>query len=78
MDLALIIILTLSELVGLALVRQLWRRKREYLFSRVLWSLLLLIPVLGALLYLLAKQGPDAHSYDPEESTGHYDPGAGD
>lgn len=46
-----IILVVVLELAALILVVRLWVRRRHRLIPRILWSLFLLIPVFGLLMY---------------------------
>ena len=50
------------ECIGLVLIIRLWRRKRPIpLWQRCAWSLVLLAPVLGWLIYGFLASNPETH-----------------
>jgi hypothetical protein len=58
-----IIVLSFGELVGLIAIVRLWCRKRRMrVITRLLWSLLLLIPFFGILLFAFTRSDPEPHS----------------
>ena len=58
MDTFAIIGLAVLELVALIVVARLWICRRHRLIPRILWSLLLLVPLFGVLMYgFLANDG---------------------
>lgn len=63
------------ELVSVLLVARLWMRRKHGIATRVLWSLIILLPALGPLLYVFLSTDVDAHDYDPPDSTGDWEPG---
>jgi uncharacterized membrane protein YoaK (UPF0700 family) len=46
-----IILLAVLEFVALVVIARLWIRRRHRLVPRILWSLLLLVPLFGLLMY---------------------------
>jgi hypothetical protein len=72
-----IVALSLCEIVALTAIVHLWFRKRRTpTISRLLWSVVLLIPVVGVLFYSLTRSDPSAHPDDVPESTYGTDPDA--
>ena len=61
-----------AEAVGAFFIIRLWREKRRPLgiFSRVFWSLVLLIPFVGLILYGFCATDPDEHPYDTDTTSG--------
>ncbi len=56
-----------AEAVAFIFVWRLWlKRRKTSLASRVFWSVVLLVPVLGILLYGFCLSNPDEHPYDPD------------
>ena len=47
-----IMLLSILEVVALVVITRLWLRRRHRLVPRVLWSLILLIPLFGVLMYV--------------------------
>lgn len=78
MDTKLVIVLALFEMAALILVARLWLcRRRMRIVPRVFWSLVLLVPVFGLMLYALIHNDPDAHPEYMEESGSADDVGGG-
>jgi len=64
-----IIVLVVLESVGLLFIARLWLRKsRTPLWRRCLWSVVLLIPLLGVLYYGFTRPDPEAHADDVPET----------
>ncbi len=55
-------VLTILEIISLVMIWRLWRRgrKRPFLF-RCLWTLVLLVPVVGPLFYGFTAVAPEDH-----------------
>jgi hypothetical protein len=71
-----IVALSLCEVVALVAIVHLWiRRRRTRLITRLLWSVVLLVPLFGVLFYGLTRSDPEAHSDGVPESTYGTDPG---
>lgn len=63
MDLAFWILCGVSWLIALVCLFRLWRRK-DRLIVRLVWSLLLLVPILGPLFYAGFYRPPPVQSED--------------
>jgi energy-coupling factor transporter transmembrane protein EcfT len=63
-----IILLSLFEIVALIVAARLMARSRVRFLSRVLWSLVLLVPFFGLMLYLFLHEEPEAHPYTTGDS----------
>ena len=71
MSKARIIILFVLECISLVLIVHLWRRKpRPAVWYRCLWSLVLLVPLLGWILYGFVAINPETHSDELPEHWG--------
>jgi hypothetical protein len=72
-----IIILAAFETIGIFMVVRLWLKKtRKSIVHKMVWSVLLLIPLLGPLMYGFVSVDPSAHGEDVgDHSSGG---GAGD
>ena len=69
LDSSAILVLSLCEVAAVSVILHLWLRKRRMrIVTRVLWSLVLLVPLFGVLFYGLTRSDPDAHS---DELTDH-------
>lgn len=69
-------LLAVFEGVGAILIFRLWRAKaRKSLVFKIVWTLFLLIPLLGPLMYGFIVINPSSHGDDPSDSTGGIDPG---
>ena len=67
--------LILLEGISLLLILRLWRRKRNMpAWRRCLWSVVLLVPILGWLFYAFLTTNPDAHPDDLPERWGSQAP----
>ena len=51
MDRSAIIVFVVLEVMALIVVARLWLRRRHRIIPRILWSLLLLVPLFGLLMY---------------------------
>ena len=66
-----IVLLSISEVVALFFIARLWlKRGRLGAVARVFWSIILLVPVLGVILYGFCLNDPDAHPYDTDTTSG--------
>ena len=66
-----IILLVVLEMIALGVIIHLWlRRRRLRLWRRVLWSVVLLVPFAGILIYALTRSDPDEHPYDTDTTSG--------
>lgn len=64
------------EIVALYLIFRLWRRRSLGLISRVVWTLILLVPLIGLLIYGLIMCDPNdevagSSSHDAEDNPSH-------
>jgi hypothetical protein len=65
LDTPTIVALSICELVALLTIVNLWFRKRRMrVVTRLLWSVVLLVPLFGVLFYGLTRPDPDAHWED--------------
>jgi hypothetical protein len=66
-----IVIVAISEIAASFIICRLWskRRPRSITF-RIFWSLILLIPLLGPVLYFFITETPDEHPYDTDMMRG--------
>jgi hypothetical protein len=65
LDTPTIIALSICEFVALLTIVNLWFRKRRMrVITRLLWSVVLLVPLFGVLLYGLTRSDPEAHGED--------------
>jgi len=77
MSTAQIIVSAVFESIGLFVIFRLWTRKRKSsLLSRCFWSIVLLIPLLGLVLYGFVANSPEGHGeslpeYPPDTGSGH-------
>lgn len=46
-----ILLLAVAEVAALAIIARLWIRRRHHFVTRLLWSLILLVPLFGLLMY---------------------------
>ena len=70
LDTKAIVILSVCELAALIAIVRLWSRKRRMrVITRLLWSVVLLIPFFGLLFYGFTRSDPEGHSDDLPEST---------
>ena len=60
-----IILLALIELLGLFMIARLWLKSKTPLVKRILWSVILLIPLIGPMMYGFVSLDPSAHGEDP-------------
>ena len=57
-----LIVFAVLEMVALIVVARLWLRRRHHIVPRILWTFVLLIPVLGLLMYgFLSGVEPQKH-----------------
>jgi len=55
------------EVAGLFFVVRLWLRpRRTGVVARVIWSLILLVPLFGLIIYGFLRNDPDEHPYDTD------------
>ena len=55
MDIVGIILFLVFEVMALVVIARLWLQQRHRLVSRILWSLFLLMPLFGLLVYILSR-----------------------
>lgn len=67
MDKFTIIVIGVLELVTLIVIVRLWLCRRHRLIPRILWSIVLVVPVLGLLMYAFLASG------EPEKNPGRMD-----
>ena len=66
-----LIVFVVLECISLVFIVRLWRRKRKMPgWRRCLWSIVLLVPLVGWLLYGFNAIDPEAHSDDLPERWG--------
>jgi hypothetical protein len=58
-----VILSSLFEIVALIVIIRLWMRRRVKIFPRVLWSVILLVPFFGLLVYFFLHEEPEGHPY---------------
>jgi hypothetical protein len=62
MDKIFAILLLVAELGGVVVIVQLWTHApRPPLISRLLWSVILILPVFGLLFYIFLREVPEPH-----------------
>jgi hypothetical protein len=73
-----VITLSALECISLALIARLWRRKHKArVWQRCLYSVILLVPILGWVFYAFIAVHPEAHSDElPERWGGAAPPGS--
>ena len=59
MDTFIIIILSALEVVALFTIWRLWFRGHRHIISRILWSVVLLIPFFGLLMFVFVGSNPE-------------------
>jgi hypothetical protein len=65
LDTPTIVALSICEFVALFTIVNLWSRKRRmHVVIRLLWSVVLLVPLFGVLFYGLTRSDPEAHADD--------------
>jgi hypothetical protein len=72
MDLCAVIIITVLEIAGACVVARMWTRRKTRILPRLFWSVVLLVPFIGLLMYGFTKVDPEVHPYDSNEE----DPGS--
>jgi len=86
MNLLQIILFGVLEIVALIVTVRLWKRRRVKLVLRLLWSVVLLVPFFGLVVYVFLHEEPEGHPYTTDDSgwnvgskgNGGGDYGAGD
>lgn len=62
MDKLSVILFLVAELVAVAAIVYLWARSpKPSLTGRILWSILLLVPVFGLIFYFFLREEPEPH-----------------
>ena len=62
------------EVIALIVIARLWlKRRHKNLFLRLVWSIVLLVPLLGLLAYVFFTENPDEHPYDTDTMRGSVD-----
>ena len=59
-----ITMLAVFETVGLILIARLWRRPSGGWFRKIFWTVILLVPLVGPLLYCFITLNPSEHGDD--------------
>lgn len=60
-----------AELVGFIIVARIWlKRWHKNIWVRLIWSAVLLVPVLGVIAYFFLRENPDVHPYDTDTMQG--------
>jgi hypothetical protein len=68
MDVSVIAPLACAEAISIACVVHLWGWKRGHVVGKLAWSLLVLLPLAGPLLYFTVHDAPDRHRHaDPTD-----------
>jgi hypothetical protein len=63
--------LALSEIIELLVIARIWlKRRHRRLVVRLLWSVVLLVPVFGILIYFFLRDDPKPHPYDTDTMRG--------
>jgi hypothetical protein len=70
----------LAETVAFLVIWRIWARPgRRSVFARLFWSVVLLIPLFGVVVYFFITGGPEEHPYDTDTMRGgaesHYQGG---
>lgn len=63
-----IILLSLLEIFALIIIARLWMRQRVKFLPRLIWSVVLLVPFLGLMVYVFLHEEPEAHPYRTGDS----------
>jgi len=70
-----ILLIILLELVSFSAIGNLWlRRKKVARLAKCLWTVVLIVPALGLLLYGFSAITQDPHGDDPPDNTGSWAP----
>lgn len=60
-------VLGVFEIIGLLVILRMWmKRWHRRVVIRLLWSVLLLVPAFGLLMYFVLRENPDEHPYDTD------------
>jgi len=57
------------EACALIAIYRVWRKKSKSLPAKIFWTLVLLVPLLGLLLYAFIFVSPDSHDDNPPMNT---------
>ncbi len=63
-----IIPLSVFEIAALIVITRLWMQRRVRIVPRLFWSVMLLVPFFGLILYLFLHEDPEAHPYRSGDS----------
>lgn len=78
-----LILFGVFEIIALLVIARMWtKRWHRRLVVRLIWSAVLLVPILGLVAYFFLRESPDEHPYDTDtmrsaaesvaESGGHH------
>jgi hypothetical protein len=70
-----IILLSISEIIALIIITRLWMRRPMKFFSCLIWSIVLLVPLLGLIAFFFLREEPGINTYQVGDSAGG-DPGS--
>lgn len=70
MDTPTLILGAILELVALVAMVRLWMRRPLRIVSSALWSVVLLVPFFGLVIYFFLREKPEAHGESVPESYG--------
>ena len=70
MDKGQIILIAILEAVGVILIVRLWVRRRMPVLRRIVWSVILLLPLLGPLFFGFTQLNPSEHGDEPPDKAG--------
>jgi len=59
---------SLSEIIALIVIARLWMRHRLKIFPCLIWSVVLLVPFFGLMVYVFLHEEPEAHPYKAGDS----------
>jgi hypothetical protein len=66
-----IAVLSVAEAVAIVFIVRLWMKRSKLGFlAKLLWSAILLVPVLGIVAYGFCTTQPDEHPYDTDTTSG--------
>ena len=59
------------EIIALIVIVRIWLKRRpRSLAGRLIWSVILLVPLFGVLAYFFLTENPDEHPYDTDTMRG--------
>jgi hypothetical protein len=61
-----VIVLGLLEAIALGVIARLWLKRDSGLAARLIWSVVLLVPLFGLMAYFFLTDSPDEHLYDTD------------